>query len=119
MAEDNILELDNFKISSQALQSIVRLATEEVEGVELVKGFMGSISERFGVSSPEKSIKIEVQDSEVEVVLNLRVDYGLPIPEVARQVQFRVKGAMESMTSLRVRSVNVNVEGVNFSQARD
>jgi uncharacterized alkaline shock family protein YloU len=117
--EDNILELENFKISNQALQSIVRLAAEEVEGVELVKGFIGSISERFGVSGPEKSIKIEVQDSEVEVVLDLRVDYGVSIPEVAQQVQFRVKGAMESMTSLRVRSVNVNVEGINFSQTRD
>lgn len=119
MGEEHIVELDNFKISSQALQSIVRLAAEEIEGVELVKGFIGSISQRFGVSGPEKSIKIEVQDSEVEIVLDLRVDYGLSIPELVQQVQFGVKGAMESMTSLKVKSVNVNVEGINFSQTRD
>jgi uncharacterized alkaline shock family protein YloU len=117
--EDNILELDSFKISTQALQSIVRLAMDEVEGVELAKGFIGAISEKFGVSGPEKSIKVEVQDGEVEIVLNLRVDYGIAIPEVAQQVQFKVKGAIESMTSLRVRNVNITVEGMNFIPSRE
>lgn len=117
--EENLVELENFKISNQAMQSIVRLATEEVEGVELAKGFIGTISERLGVSAAEKSIKVEVKDSEAEIGLALRVDYGASIPEVVRQVQFKVKGAMESMTGLKVKGVNVSVEGINFSPCRE
>lgn len=117
--EDNILQLDSFKISTQALQSIARLATEEVEGVELAKGFIGTISERLGVSAAEKSIRVEVKDSEAQIGLALRVEYGALIPEVVRQVQFKIKGAMESMTGLKVKGVNVSIEGINFSPGRE
>ena len=42
------------------------------------------------------------------------VEYGARIPDVAFEIQNRVKKAVESMTGLEVLEVNVHVQGVNL-----
>ena len=41
------------------------------------------------------------------------VEYGVRIPEIAFEIQTKVKKAVETMTGLKVREVNVNVQGVH------
>ena len=45
--------------------------------------------------------------------MNIIVEYGSRIPDVAYEIQTRVKKAVESMTGLKVEEVNVHVQGVN------
>ena len=47
------------------------------------------------------------------------VEYGVRIPDVAFEIQNRVKKAVESMTGLKVEEVNVHVQGVNTDTASD
>ena len=49
--------------------------------------------------------------------MNIIVEYGSRIPDVAFEIQNRVKKAVESMTGLKVEEVNVNVQGVNTDTA--
>ena len=42
----------------------------------------------------------------------LELDYGVSIPEISEKVQNRVKSAIENMTGLKVKEVNVRVAGV-------
>ncbi|MGB4140454.1 MAG: Asp23/Gls24 family envelope stress response protein, partial [Limnochordia bacterium] len=44
------------------------------------------------------------------------VNYGISIPEVARNIQNNVKQAIEGMTGLDVVEVNIHVLGVHFPQ---
>ncbi len=41
------------------------------------------------------------------------VEYGSRIPDVAFEIQNRVKKSVEGMTGLKVEEVNVHVQGVN------
>ena len=45
--------------------------------------------------------------------MNIIVDYGVRIPDIAFDIQNRVKSAVEGMTGLKVTAVNVHVQGVN------
>ena len=55
--------------------------------------------------------------AEVSVALTVAVDYGVEIPKLARAAQRAVREAVGSMTGLGVRSVDVNVEVVELSEA--
>ena len=47
------------------------------------------------------------------------VRYGVKIPDVAFSIQNAVKGSVETMTGLTVKSVNINVQGVTFDKEKD
>ena len=60
-----------------------------------------------------KGIKVEVGEKETKIDVNIIVEYGTRIPDVAFEIQNRVKKAVENMTGLKVVEVNVHVQGVN------
>ena len=62
--------------------------------------------------------KLETE-KEVKIDVNIIVEYGARIPDVAFEIQNRVKKAVETMTGLTVTSVNVHVQGVNIPEEKD
>ena len=60
-----------------------------------------------------KGIKVEAGEKETRIDVNIIVEYGVRIPDVAFEIQNRVKKAVEGMTGLKVVDVNVHVQGVN------
>ena len=55
-------------------------------------------------------------NNKVAVDVTIIVDYGSPVPNVARSIQENVKKAIETMSGLDVRSVDVHVQGVSFEK---
>ena len=55
----------------------------------------------------------KIGDKETKIDVNIIVEYGIRIPDVAFEIQNRVKKAVEQMTGLNVAEVNVHVQGVN------
>ena len=133
MSEENkkneeIVELDNeiktendgIKISDDVVAVIAGVAVSEVPGVAgMAGGFAGGISEVFsGKKNLAKGIKVDVADNNTKIDVNIIVEYGSRIPDVAFEIQNRVKKAVESMTGLNVEEVNVHVQGVNTDTAK-
>ena len=113
-------ENDGIKISDDVVAVIAGVAVSEVPGVSgMAGGFAGGISEVFsGKKNLAKGIKVEVLDNkEARIDVNIIVEYGSRIPDVAFEIQNRVKKAVESMTGLKVEEVNVHVQGVNTDTA--
>lgn len=105
----------NIKISDDVIAVIAGVAASEVSGVaEMSGGFAGGISEVLsGKKNLSKGIKVESGEKETKIDVNIIVEYGIRIPDVAFEIQNRVKKAVESMTGLKVTQINVNVQGVN------
>ncbi|MCL2860164.1 MAG: Asp23/Gls24 family envelope stress response protein [Oscillospiraceae bacterium] len=105
---------NEIKISDDVVAVIAGIAVSEVEGVsEMSGGFAGGISEVLsGKKNLSKGIKVEIQGKEAKIDVNIIVEYGTRIPDVAFEIQNRVKKSVESMTGLKVTAVNVNVQGV-------
>ena len=107
-------ENEGIKISNDVVASIAGVAVSEVEGVySMAGGLAGGISEVFsGKKNLTKGIKVEVGEKETKIDVNIIVEYGVRIPDVAFEIQGRVKKAVETMTGLKVSGVNIHVQGI-------
>ncbi len=108
-------ENSGVKISNDVVAVIAGVAVSEVQGVfSMQTSFAGGISEVLsGKKNRSKGIKVEVEGDTAKIDVNIIVEYGTRIPDVAFEIQNRVKKAVESMTGLNVEEVNVHVQGVN------
>ena len=114
-------ETNEIKIANDVVAVIAGVAVSEVPGVaEMAGGFAGGITEVLsGKKNLAKGIKVDVGEKETKIDVNIIVEYGVRIPDVAFEIQNRVKKAVETMTGLSVLQVNVHVQGVNTDTASD
>ena len=120
--EDEIKsENEGIEISDEVVAVIAGVAVSEVPGVaSMAGGFAGGISEVFsGKKNMAKGIKVEVEGKKAKIDVNIIVEYGSRIPDVAYEIQTRAKKAVESMTGLQVEEVNVHVQGVDTQGANE
>ena len=112
---ENKEETSTIQISDDVVSIIAGKAVAEAPGVyAMAGGFAGGIQEVLsGKKSLSKGIKVEVGENETKIDVNIIVEYGSRIPDVAFDIQNRVKTAVEGMTGLKVTAVNVHVQGVN------
>lgn len=108
-------EASTIQISDDVVAVIAGKAVAEAPGVfAMAGGFAGGISEVLsGKKNLSKGIKVEVGEKETKIDVNIIVEYGVRIPDIAFDIQNRVKSAIEGMTGLKVAAVNVHVQGVN------
>ena len=113
-------ETNEIKIANDVVAVIAGVAVSEVPGVsEMAGGFAGGITEVLsGKKNLAKGIKVEVGDKDTKIDVNIIVEYGVRIPDVAFEIQNRVKKAVETMTGLNVSSVNIHIQGINIPEKR-
>lgn len=73
----------------------------------------------LGRKAPSKGIRVEMKDNLVNIDMAVVMRYGCKIHEAARDMQKRVRDAVEDMTGLEVLNVNVSVLGINISKETD
>ena len=106
------------KIADDVVAVIAGVAVSEISGVaNMAGGFAGGISEVLsGKKNLAKGIKVDIlNEKETKIDVNIIVEYGTRIPNVAYEIQTKVKKAVETMTGLKVLEVNVHVQGVNIN----
>ena len=106
---------NGIEISNDVIAVIAGVAVSEVQGVASMSGgFAGGISEVLsGKKNLAKGIKVDKTENVAKIDVNIIVEYGSRIPDVAFEIQNRVKKAVEGMTGFKVEEVNVHVQGVN------
>ena len=109
------------EISEDVVAVIAGVAVSDVQGVAgMAKGFAGGITEALsGKKNLAKGIKVEVAGKETKIDVNIIVEYGSRIPDVAFEIQSRIKKSVKEMTGLEVASVNVHVQGVQTPQEKN
>lgn len=120
---ENILneEEDNINIAEEVITTIAGIAVSEISGVaEMAGGIAGGITEVLsGKKNLSKGIKAETDGNNVKIDVNIIVNYGVRIPDVAFDIQNKVKQSVETMTGLKVNEVNVHVQGVNIEKTEE
>lgn len=111
----NEADVNGIKIAEDVVATIAGMATAEVKGVSSMNGGIASgFSEMFGKKNFSKGVKAQVSEKDTTIDLYIIVEYGTRIPDIAWEIQNRVKTAVENMTGLRVLEVNIHVQGVNL-----
>lgn len=111
-------DLGNIHISEEVLAVITAAAALEVEGVSSLASGGKDIGDLLGKKNLARGIHVQVEEDQVKVDLTVMVKYGYTIMDVARAVQDAVATNIESMSGLKVHSVNINVGGVTFDKTQ-
>ncbi|WP_312498872.1 Asp23/Gls24 family envelope stress response protein [Enterococcus sp.] len=98
----------------KVIQKIIGIALEHVDGLLTVDGgFFSNIAEKLvNTDNVTSGISTEVGKKQVAVDLDIVVEYGRNIPEVAEQVKSVIEKEVTNMTQLEVVEVNINVVDV-------
>ena len=114
----NTLENGTVNINDEVIATIAAAAVKDVEGVVNLNGNLSDeLSGMLGRKNSNKGIRVTLTEDAVEVECNLVVLYGHSVVEIAKNVQSCVTNAIESMTGLKVRFVDVNIVGISMSKA--
>jgi len=115
-----VTEYGSTTIADTVVQKIAGLAAREISGVHALgtgtSRAFGAIRERIpGASaSAGQGVSVEVGEKQAAVDLQLLVEYGVPIADLARSVRRNVITSIERMTGLEVVEVNITVVDVNI-----
>lgn len=109
--------IGSVQIADDVVAIIAGLAATEVKGVASMAGnITKEIVSKLGMKNLSKGVKVEVVAGEVTVQLAINIEYGYNVPQVSLKVQDRVKSAIENMTGLTVKEVNVSIAGVTLEE---
>ena len=104
-------------VAVYAVFLIAGLAALEIDGVYAMSGkAKDAILGKVGVKNLASGAKVTVEDGVVSVEMSVILKYGYNIPDTSKQVQERVKSAIETMTGLEVSDVNIRIADVNIEK---
>ncbi|MYZ36331.1 MULTISPECIES: Asp23/Gls24 family envelope stress response protein [unclassified Streptomyces] len=112
-------------IADSVAEKIVGVATREVPGIHNLGSGMartiGGVRERVPGAQPSvtRGVHVEVGERQAAVDVDVVVDYGFPIGDVAANVRVNVISAMERMTGLEVVEVNIAVDDIDLPGGED
>lgn len=113
--------LGNIRISEEVVATVAGLAAAEVKGVAGMSNNLASgIYDLIGKKNLSKGVKVDINEQEVIIDLFIVVEYGSRIPEVAWEIQEKVKKSVETMTGLNASKINIHIQGVKIEkEAKD
>ncbi|MFF6910710.1 Asp23/Gls24 family envelope stress response protein [Streptomyces sp. NPDC012389] len=112
-------------IADGVVEKIAGMAARDVVGVHAMGSGLsrtfGAVRDRVpgGGKSVTRGVKAEVGESQAALDLEIVVEYGVAISDVAREVRQNVVAAVERMTSLEVVEVNIAVSDVKLPDEDD
>lgn len=128
---DNIIEVEgelepiereegwagSITITEYVVAYIAKVETLKVNGVsDLSSSIAGEIAGLISKRNQSRGVKVEVGLKEAIIELFIIVEYGCRVPDVAWEIQERVKNKVEALTGYEVKGVNITVQGIDFER---
>jgi uncharacterized alkaline shock family protein YloU len=108
-------------VTRRAVVDVVRVATLGSYGVTgFAGGWLGTIQEKLGLGQPGIEVTFGPEPADpltrpdLTIDLDLTVAYGLPIAEVARQVDSAVRYSLRNALGRDVTRLTIHVDGLRY-----
>lgn len=110
--EESDNDLGPVLIHNKVIAQIAAIAATEIQSVKRIgSSFKSKLFEIFGKDAPAIKVSVD-KNSQVSIEIPLIVRYGYSIDETALKVQENVRLALEKMSSLSIKNINILVRGV-------
>lgn len=110
-------EVGSVTFNNDVIATIAGLAAVDIPGIAGMSGsIVSGVTELLGKKNLTKGVKVEVTEKDCKVNLTVVIEYGCKIPEVCENTQKSVKEAVETMTGLNVKEVNIYIQGVQVEK---
>jgi len=108
------VDLGSIAIHKKVLAEIVATTLKDFDEIRVSRG--NWFCQIFSLLTFQRfpGIKIKVNNStEVTVTVNLRIQYGLNIADIASKLQKAIKEALEKSIEAPILDIHINVQGIN------
>ena len=122
-------DLGEINITTETIRSIVGLNLTGVKGVvgsrksiikEITDMLKGETNENE-IEEANRTIKVEIKDNKPLINLFIIIKYGVRIPDIAWDIQNRVKEGLMKKLGTGINEIDIHVQGIQFpkkSQSR-
>ncbi|MGM0602753.1 MAG: Asp23/Gls24 family envelope stress response protein [Bacillota bacterium] len=112
-------ELGKIIIDEEVIAKTAGLAVMECYGLVGMssRGVQDGLADLLGWDNISKGVAVEIKDEDVHLELNIIVEYGTNIHEVAHNVIERVRYTLEKKVGIDIDTIDVNVRGVRVGDA--
>ncbi len=112
--------LGEVNIVPEVIATIISRTVIGIPGVAgLATRAKGGIGTLLGTKELEKGINVDLRENkEVSTTISVILEYGSIIIDVAKEIQKKVKGELETKTGLKVTGINVNIQGVHIEEKK-
>lgn len=112
-------EYGKITIAKEVIAKIAGLAAMECYGLVGMssRNVQDGLADLLGRDNLSKGVLVEINDDQVRLELNIIVEYGTNIHEVAHNIIDRVKYILEEKIGIKVEKIDVNVQGVRVGNA--
>ena len=114
--------LGEINITKETIENIVSLNLADVKGVvgsrktimkEITDMLRGDTSENE-IEEASRNIKVEIKDNKPLINLYIVIKYGVRIPDIAWDIQSRVKEGLMKKLGTDINEIDIHVQGIQF-----
>ena len=111
-------DIGTIYISEDVMLKVVGYAALECYGIVAMssKRAKDGIVEWLGRENLSKGVQLRAVEDMIDVDLYIIVEYGISVTAVCAAIKEVVKYKLESMTGVKVRNVNITVEGIRIKR---
>jgi len=115
-------DLGEISVTEETIRSIVSLNLVDVKGVvanrrsiikEITDMLRGDTSENE-IEEASRTIKVEIKDNKPLINLYIIIKYGVRIPDIAWDIQNRVKENLMKKLGININEIDIHVQGIQF-----
>jgi len=117
-----VTDLGQIEISKETIESIVSLNLADVKGVvgsrktiikEITDMLMGD-TDKNELNISSRTIKVEIKNNTPLINLYIIIKYGVRIPDIAWDIQNRIKESIKNKLGININEIDIHVEGIQF-----
>ena len=106
-------------IVPEVIATIISRTVINLPGVAGLAAAKGGIGTLLGSKELEKGIKVDLaENKEVSTTISVILEYGSAMIQIAKEMQKKVKEELENKTGLKVKEVNINIQGVHLEEGK-
>jgi len=115
-------DLGEINVTKETIGNIVSLNLSDVKGVvgsrksiikEITDMLRGDTSENE-IEEASRTIKVEIKDNKPLINLYIIIKYGVRIPDIAWDIQSRVKEGLMKKLGTDINEIDIHVQGIQF-----
>ena len=97
------------------INSIIQLATKEISGVASMARSSKNPVIKLVKGKRDNGVKVSLVGGAVVVDVFINIFSDANVKEIAWRIQENIKTSVQSMMDVKIKAVNVNIVGVDFS----
>ena len=107
------VDLGSIRVHKRVLAEITYNAVSEIKGLRLKsKDFISGLSGLLGINNyPAISVIVD-KNNQVSIEVKVIIQYGMNIPQLAKQTQDVIREAIEKTVDIELKDIHVNVQGI-------